>query len=110
MTDEEQIRDQLQRWVAAVQKRDLVGALNNHSDGIVMFDVPPPEQGVRGLNAYRDSWAGLFEWIEAGAVFDLESLDVAAGADVAFAFALLRCGRPADFERDPEHRLRLTVG
>jgi ketosteroid isomerase-like protein len=35
---------------------------------------------------------------------------VTAGADVAFAFALLRCGTPADFERDPAQRLRLTVG
>jgi hypothetical protein len=26
------------------------------------------------------------------------------------AFALLRCGTPADFERDPLHRLRLTIG
>jgi hypothetical protein len=43
-------------------------------------------------------------------VFEIDSLDVTAGADVAFAFALLRCGTPADFERDPEHRLRLTIG
>jgi hypothetical protein len=24
--------------------------------------------------------------------------------------ALLRCGAPADFDRDPEYRLRLTIG
>ena len=45
-----------------------------------------------------------------GPVFELESLDVTTGADVAFAFALLRCGTPADFQRDPAHRLRLTIG
>jgi ketosteroid isomerase-like protein len=43
-------------------------------------------------------------------VFEIESLDVTPGVDVAFACALLRCGTPADFERDPEHRLRLTIG
>ena len=75
-----------------------------------MFDVPPPQRGVRGLDAYRDTWPGFFEWQTSGAVFEIESLDVTAGADVAFAFALLRCGTPADFERDPEHRLRLTIG
>jgi ketosteroid isomerase-like protein len=32
------------------------------------------------------------------------------GADVAFAFALLRCGTPEQFERNPEQRLRLTIG
>jgi hypothetical protein len=30
----------------------------------------------------------------------IESLDVTVGADVAFAFALLRCGTPAHFDRD----------
>lgn len=43
-------------------------------------------------------------------MFEIESLDVTAGVDVAFAFASLRCGTPADFERDPKHRLRLTIG
>jgi ketosteroid isomerase-like protein len=43
-------------------------------------------------------------------VFEIESLEVTAGSDVAFAFALLRGGTPEDFDRDPEHRLRLTIG
>jgi ketosteroid isomerase-like protein len=75
-----------------------------------MFDVPPPEQGVRGIDAYRETWPGFFEWQASGAVFEIESLDVTAGADVAFAFALLRCGTPGQFERKPEQRLRLTIG
>ena len=33
-----------------------------------------------------------------------------AGTDVAFAYALLRCGGEDDFARDPDQRLRLTVG
>jgi ketosteroid isomerase-like protein len=82
--------------------------LADHAPGIVMFDVPPPEQGVRGIDAYRETWPGFFAWQASGAVFEIESLEVTAGADVAFAFALLRCGVPADF--DPGHRLRLTVG
>jgi ketosteroid isomerase-like protein len=49
-------------------------------------------------------------WLESGAVFEIDSLEVTAGTDVAFAFALLRCGKPADFDRDPEYRLRLTIG
>jgi uncharacterized protein (TIGR02246 family) len=110
MNDEEQIQELIRRWVTAVQTRDLPRVLIDHASDIVMFDVPPPEQGVRGLDAYRDSWSGLFEWLENGAVFEIESLDVTAGVEVAFAFALLRCGRPMDFERDPDHRLRLTVG
>jgi uncharacterized protein (TIGR02246 family) len=110
MNDEQQIRDLIERWAAAVHVGDLPTVLADHADDIVMFDVPPPEQGVRGIDAYRDTWPGFFEWQANGAVFDIEALDVTAGADVAFAFALLRCGTPAEFDRDPDHRLRLTVG
>jgi hypothetical protein len=27
-----------------------------------------------------------------------------------YGFALLRCGTPADFDRDPDYRLRVTIG
>lgn len=110
MTDEQQIRDLIERWAIAVHAGDLPAVLAGHAPDIVMFDVPPPYQGVRGLDAYRESWPGFFEWQASGAVFEIESLDVTAGTDVAFAFALLRCGTPADFDRDPGQRLRLTVG
>ena len=43
-------------------------------------------------------------------VLDIESLDITAGTDFAFAYALLRCGSAADFEREPDQRLRLTIG
>jgi ketosteroid isomerase-like protein len=35
---------------------------------------------------------------------------VIAGTDLAFAYALLRCGTAADFSRQPDQRLRVTVG
>jgi uncharacterized protein (TIGR02246 family) len=110
MTDEQQIRDLIERWATAVHDGDLATVLAGHAPGIVMFDVPPPEQGVRGIDAYRETWPGFFAWQASGAVFELESLEVTAGADVAFAFALLRCGTPEEFRRQPEQRLRLTVG
>jgi hypothetical protein len=36
--------------------------------------------------------------------------DVIAGADVAFAYALLRCGTEGQLDKDPDNRLRLTIG
>lgn len=110
MSDEQQIRDLITRWAHAVHHGELATVLADHDPDIVMFDVPPPERGVRGIDAYRDTWPGFFQWQASGAVFEIESLEVSAGTDVAFAFALLRCGTPADFERDPEQRLRLTIG
>lgn len=110
MTDEQRIRDLIQRWAAAVHDGDPATVLVDHAPDIVMFDVPPPEQGVRGLDAYHATWPGFFEWQASGAEFAIESLDVTAGADIGFAVALLRCGTQADFTRQPDQRLRLTVG
>jgi uncharacterized protein (TIGR02246 family) len=108
--DRAEIRELLEGWARAVHEGDLDTVLDRHAAGIVMFDVPPPHQGVRGLDAYRETWPPFFEWQRQGAVFEIESLDVTAGADVAFAHALLRCGTAAEFAEEPERRLRLTVG
>jgi ketosteroid isomerase-like protein len=107
--DEGTIRDLVWRWAEAVHAGDLATVLAQHDPAIVMYDVPPPEDGVRGLDAYRETWPGFFEW-QRGASFDLQSLDIVAGTDVAFAFGLLRCGTPEELEAMPERRLRLTIG
>jgi uncharacterized protein (TIGR02246 family) len=103
------IRALIERWAKAVQARDLDGVLADHSEDIRMFDVPPPNE-VRGIEAYRETWPPFFEWLKQGAVFEIVSLDVTAGEDVAFATALLRCGTDEEFRKDPDTRLRLTVG
>src|SRR3981189_896741 len=59
MTDEQQIRDLIQRGALAVHDGDLATVLADHAPNIVMFDVPPPQRGVRGLDAYRDTWPGF---------------------------------------------------
>jgi uncharacterized protein (TIGR02246 family) len=107
---EAEVRALVERWAEAVQVGDLEAVLADHADDIVMFDVPPPEQGVRGLDAYRDSWPGFFAWIRAGATFEVVELEVTAGREVAYAWALLRCGDEAQLAADPEHRLRLSLG
>jgi uncharacterized protein (TIGR02246 family) len=110
MSDTTQIQTLIERWAKAVHSGDLDGVLADHSDDIVMFDVPPPQDGVRGIDAYRETWPGFFEWQANGASFDIVSLDVVAGADVAFAYALLRCGTPEELTAAPGTRLRLTLG
>lgn len=110
MSDEQEIRDLVERWAAAVHAGELDTVLDAHDPGIVMFDVPPPHDGVRGIDAYRETWPPFFEWQAQGALFQIVELDVTAGADVAFAHALLLCGKPADLERAPDQRLRLTLG
>lgn len=108
--DEIQIRALIEKWAAAVHSGDLDAVLADHSPDIVMFDVPPPDDGVRGIAAYRESWPPFFEWQASGAVFEIVSLDITAGADVAFACALLRCDTADGLARNPGKRLRLTLG
>lgn len=108
--DEKYISALIERWAKAVHAGDLDGVLADHASDIVMFDVPPPNEGVRGIDAYRATWPPFFEWQRKGASFEIVSLDVTAGDDVAFAHALLRCGTNEQLEKDPDNRLRLSIG
>lgn len=106
-TDDQRIRALVERWARAAHAGDLDGVVADHADDIVMFDVPPPYEGVRGIDAYRRTWPEFFTWQARGATYDIVSLEVTAGEDVAYAYALLRCGMPDD---DPKVLLRLTFG
>jgi uncharacterized protein (TIGR02246 family) len=108
--NETKVRRLIEAWARAVHAGDMETVLADHADDIVMFDVPPPEEGVRGIDAYRDVWPPFFEFQVAGASFDIVSLDVTAGEDVAYAHALLRCGTEEELRDDPDNRLRLTIG
>jgi uncharacterized protein (TIGR02246 family) len=108
--NEQRIRELIERWASAVHNGDLDGVLANHAEDIVMFDVPPPDDGVRGIDAYLKTWPPFFEWQKRGASFELVELDVTTGEEIAFAHALLRCGKPEELEERPETRLRLTIG
>jgi uncharacterized protein (TIGR02246 family) len=110
MSNEAAIRELIARWAEAVRMGDLDAVLAEHDPDIVMFDVPPPYDGLRGIEQYRDSWPPFFEWQSAGAIFEIVELNVTAGDDVAFAHALLRCGKPEEFAVNPDNRLRLTIG
>lgn len=110
MSDETEIRRLVEQWADAVHAGDLQRVLADHADDIVMFDVPPPHDGVRGVDAYRATWPPFFEWQRQGALFELVELEVTAGENVAFAHALLRCGTPAELDKSPDTRLRLTIG
>ena len=108
--DSQEITELIRAWVSAVRAGELEGVLSAHAEDIVMFDVPPPDNGVRGIDAYRETWPLFFGWLRSGASFDIVELDVTAGDEVAYAWALLRCGTEDEFRKDPDNRLRLTIG
>ena len=107
-SEEKHIRQLVEEWASAVRRKDLEGILRHHSEDIVMFDVPPPFQ-MRGLKAYEETWHLYFTMSTDPPVFDIQSIEITAGAEVAFAVALMRC---AYFENGKEINLdfRLTIG
>lgn len=96
--DELAIRRLIEDWATAAHEGDLATVTAHHGAEIVMYDVPPPEDGVHGLAAYRETWPGLFQWQER-ATSDLLSLEVVAGQDVAFAYGFFVAGHPRSSRR-----------
>lgn len=87
-----EIRALLRRWAHAACVGDMDGVLADHSEDILMFDVPLPLQS-RGLEAYRRTWEVFFASNQPGPLrFRLRDLRIAAGADVAVAYGLLDIG------------------
>ena len=109
--DEVRIRALLEDWAAAVRRHDLPAILAHHDPDLVMFDLPPPLQ-CKGIAAYEQTWDLLFRYHQPGTGFDFRELAITAGADVAFAVAILWCGPGASISpKDKEGFLfRLTVG
>jgi uncharacterized protein (TIGR02246 family) len=108
--DEAQIRELIESWAAAVHAGDMDTVLADHAADIVMFDVPPPEDGARGIDAYTATWPPFFDFQRSGATFEIVELDITSGADVGYAWALLRCGAEQELRDHPDRRLRLTIG
>jgi ketosteroid isomerase-like protein len=109
--DEARIKALLENWADAVRRHDLPAILAHHTVDMVMFDLPPPLQ-CRGIDEYTETWDLFFRYHKPGAGFDFRELDVTAGAEVAFAVAILWCGpdsssNPADKDG---FQFRLTVG
>jgi uncharacterized protein (TIGR02246 family) len=106
--DEGAVRDLIEAWADSVRRKDYPGILRNHAADFVMFDVPPPFKSV-GLEAYRKTWDVFFSWSNGPVRFEIQDMDITAGADVAFAFASMRCEGPgADGKSEPLD-FRLTI-
>ena len=98
--EEVRIRALLENWADAVRRHDLPAILAHHEQDMLMFDLPPPLQ-CKGIEAYKQTWDLMFRYHKPGAGFDFRELSVTAGADVAFAAAIMWCGpdsspNPAD--------------
>ena len=108
MSDEQAIRDLFTAGSRRFRRRTWKGVVANHDPNIVMFDVPPPYNGIRGIAEYRDAGRRSSSCIAKAREFSFSSSTSWPDADVAFAYALLRCGTQAEFDANPDNRLRVT--
>jgi len=102
------IRSIIENWAQAVRDNNMNGILANHSDDVVMYDVPKPFQSV-GIDAYRKTWDIFFKYTKPG-VFDIKELNIIAGEDVAFCFATMKCADKSNSEDYQDLDFRLTTG
>jgi uncharacterized protein (TIGR02246 family) len=107
--DEAAIRDLIESWARAVREHNLPGILANHASEIVMFDVPQPFLS-RGIEAYERTWSYFFAEANNLGIFDIDSLEVTAGNNIAFAVAVMHCGTPDKNGPKGQLQFRLTVG
>lgn len=100
----EQILAVIDNWTKAIRDANLPEILKNHTEDVLMFDVPVPMQS-RGLEEYKKTWELFFEYSPGGeGSFELEELKITASERVAFCSALIRL---ANGKRP---QCRLTIG
>ena len=103
------VREIIEEWAAGVRARDIDAVLRHHAQELLMFDVVGPVR-LQGLDAYRRTWIEqFFPWHGGTGRFELVALQVSAGADIAFATALLECVGTEDGKK-VAFTLRLTIG
>jgi uncharacterized protein (TIGR02246 family) len=107
-TNENAVRDLLERCAAAVRAKNMPEVLANHASEFVMFDVPLPFES-RGLAAYEDTWKLFYSSQPEPVAFDIKWLEVVAGDDVAFAFAHMQCVASTEKGQRTPLDFRLTV-
>jgi uncharacterized protein (TIGR02246 family) len=108
-TDEQEVRELIERWAKAVRDKDFDGILACHATNILMFDVPPPFES-NGIEAYRETWNLFYSCQPEPVAFDIRRMDVVADAEVAFVAALMQCEEKGENGKLKKLNFRLTVG
>lgn len=100
-SDEIEIRTLVESWASAVREKDMGGVLANHTDDIVMYDVPAPPVS-QGMPAYEKTWELFFSQNPGGpGAFDVIEMNIFASDTVAFCHGLVGIF---------ESTVRLTMG
>src|SRR4249919_1504196 len=114
-TDDQRIRQIIERWRVAFEKKDANGVMAIYSRDVVAYDIVPPLQYV-GYEAYRRDYQDFFAQYNGPIRVELRGLHVAASDTVAVAFMLervtgtLKSGEPSDIWLRATQTYRKTDG
>lgn len=104
-TNEEQIHSLIDSWADAIRNLNMDGILANHTDDILMFDVPPPLQN-KGMAEYKGTWELFFKYFQKDSTWELREVNITAGDIAAYATMIIKCGDNAENAFD----VRVTMG
>lgn len=106
--EEARLKQIIENWAEAVCKVDMNGVLANHTNDILLFDVPASLQS-KEVEAYKKSWEMYFSWSQKLGVFVVSELEIIAGNDVAFCHGLITCTGTDNNNLKEEYKVRLTM-
>lgn len=107
MKDEPEIRRILDDFSRNTRLDNKDAILANHADHLLIYDVLPPMK-YESAAEYRASWDDWQPETSGETVFEYEELKVTAGADVAYAHGLIRCGGKTPMGKPFEDIVRAT--
>ncbi|MCD9119712.1 SgcJ/EcaC family oxidoreductase [Cupriavidus sp. UGS-1] len=108
-TDERTIRQMMEDWARALERRDAAAMTAHYAPDVALFDVKPP-YALRGVDAYRATWEACFPYLPRRFRSERKDIVLTVGADLAFCHCLSRLA-PVD---EPDHPaggtwIRITV-
>jgi len=115
LSDDARIRQIIERWRVAFEKKDVAGVMAIYSRDVVAYDLTPPLQYV-GYEAYRRNYQDFFDQYSGPVRVEMRGLHVAASDAVAVAFMLervtgtLKSGGPSDIWLRATQTYRKTDG
>lgn len=82
------IAELIDRYVKAVNAKDIDGVMSVYAPDVIAFDIVPPLQYV-GAEAFSKAWREVFERYQV-IQYEVRHLSITAGDDVAFSHSLNR--------------------
>ena len=108
MTNEAEIRQQIEKLVEAVRAADLERVMSFYARDVVTFDIVPPLQKI-GADAKRKNWMGVFATYRRPLGYEIRDLTITVGDDVAFGHSLNRISGALKNGNEIDQWVRWTV-